>query len=67
MPSWRGKITDEQIWELAAYVLSMSGNVTSDVAPGRNDDLAAKPPENTLLPQPPALGGAVPKSGEMPQ
>ena len=67
MPSWRGKITDEQVWELAAYVLSMSGNVTSDVAPGRNDDLATKPPENTLLPQPPALGGAVPKSGEMPQ
>ena len=67
MPSWRGKITDEQIWELAAYILSMSGNVSSDVAPGRNDDLAAKPPENTLIQQPPAPGGLVPKSAEMPQ
>jgi cytochrome c oxidase cbb3-type subunit 3 len=66
MPSWRGKIADEQIWELAAYVMSMSGNVTSDVAPGRNDDMAGKPPENTLTYQPPVNGGAVPKSGEMP-
>lgn len=67
MPSWRGKITDEQIWELAAYVLSMSGNVSPDVAPGRNDDLAAKPPENTLIPAVPVSGGTVPKSAEMPQ
>jgi cytochrome c oxidase cbb3-type subunit 3 len=61
MPSWRGKITDEQIWQLAAYVLSMSGNITSDVAPGRNDDLQAKPPENTMSSEPPAPGGAVPQ------
>jgi cytochrome c oxidase cbb3-type subunit 3 len=67
MPSWRGKITDDQIWELAAYVLSMSGNVSSDVAPGRNDDMAAKPPENTMSSEPIAPGGLVPKSGEMPQ
>jgi cytochrome c oxidase cbb3-type subunit 3 len=67
MPSWRGKITDDQIWELAAYVLSLSGNVSSDVANGRNDDMAVKPPENTLSPTPPVNGGTVPKSGEMPQ
>jgi cytochrome c oxidase cbb3-type subunit 3 len=67
MPSWRGKITDEQIWELAAYVLSMSGNVSSDVANGRNDDLAAKPPENMTSTQPPVNGGQFPKSGKMPQ
>lgn len=67
MPSWRGKITDEQIWELAAYVLSMSGNVTSDVAPGRNDDFAAKPAENVMSSEPPTQGGTIPKSAEMPQ
>jgi cytochrome c oxidase cbb3-type subunit 3 len=53
MPSWRGKITDQQIWEIAAYVQSMSGNISSDVAPGRDDDLAAKLPETMLVPQPP--------------
>jgi hypothetical protein len=46
--------------------MSMSGNISSDVAPGRNDDMAGKPPENTLVPQAPK-GGTVPKSGEMPQ
>jgi cytochrome c oxidase cbb3-type subunit III len=66
MPSFRGKITDEQIWQLAAYVLSMSGNVSSDVAPGRDDDLNPHPPENMTLPQPPTGGGTVPKSAEMP-
>jgi cytochrome c oxidase cbb3-type subunit III len=67
MPSFRGKITDEQIWQLAAYVLSMSGNVSSDVAPGRNDDLSPRSPENMMLPQAPVDGGIVPKAAEMPQ
>jgi cytochrome c oxidase cbb3-type subunit 3 len=67
MPSFRGKITDEQIWQLAAYVMSMSGNLSSDVAPGRDDDLNPHPPENMMLPQAPVNGGIVPKSAEMPQ
>src|SRR5579872_619059 len=25
MPSWRGKLTDDQIWDLAAYVRTLSG------------------------------------------
>jgi cytochrome c oxidase cbb3-type subunit 3 len=45
----------------------MSGNVSPDVAPGRNDDMAAKPPENTMLPEPPVSGGSLPPSAEMPQ
>ena len=67
MPSFRGKITDEQIWELAAYVRSMSGNVPSDVAPGRNDDLNPHEAENRQSPTPPVSGGDVPSSAEMPQ
>ena len=42
MPSFRGKIPDEQIWQIAAYVRSMSGNAAEGTrAPGRNDDLQA--------------------------
>jgi len=67
MPSFRGKLTDEQIWQLAAFVHSMSGNVAKDVAPGRNDDLSANPPENATPREQPVNGGSVPKSGEMPQ
>src|SRR4051794_9280574 len=48
MPSFRGKIPDNEIWQIAAYVRSLSGNVPKDAAPGRNDDLNAHPAENRL-------------------
>lgn len=67
MPSFRGKIPDEQIWEIAAYVLSMSGNLRKDVAPSRNDDLNPHPSENRMPHQPPVGGGTTPPSAEMPQ
>ena len=40
MPSFGGKIPDYQVWELAAYVRSMSGLLPSDVAPSRSDTMA---------------------------
>lgn len=46
MPSFRGRIPDNQVWQLVAYVRSMSGLVAKDVAPGRSDDLAGKQPES---------------------
>jgi cytochrome c oxidase cbb3-type subunit 3 len=48
MPAFGGKIPDHQVWQLAAYVRSMSGLVPSDAAPGRNDDLQSKPPEHSI-------------------
>ena len=39
MPSFGGKIPDQQVWQLVAYVESMSGQVPKDAAPARNDDL----------------------------
>jgi len=60
MPSFRGKVTDEQIWQLAAYVLSLSGNIAKDVAPGRNDDLLPHPPENATPRETPVPGGNPP-------
>jgi cytochrome c oxidase cbb3-type subunit 3 len=60
MPSFRGKITDEQIWQLAAYVLSLSGQVAADVAPGRNDDMLPHEPENAIQPMVPFNGGSPP-------
>lgn len=47
MPSFRGKLPDYQIWQLAAYVRSLSGQVPKDAAPGRNDDMQVKEPENS--------------------
>lgn len=45
MPSFRGKIPENQVWQLAAYVHSLSGMVPKDAAPGRGDNLFTKKPE----------------------
>jgi cytochrome c oxidase cbb3-type subunit III len=46
MPSFRGKITDDQIWQIAAYVVSMGGKVPSAAAPSRNDSMSNLPAES---------------------
>ena len=46
MPSWRGKIPDEQVWQIVAYVQSMNGRLPIDVLPGRDDHLRSTTPEN---------------------
>jgi cytochrome c oxidase cbb3-type subunit III len=47
MPSFRNKLPDYEIWQLAAYVRSLSGQVPKDAAPGRNDNMQVKEPENS--------------------
>ena len=47
MPSFQQRIPDYQVWELAAYVRSMSGLVPKDAAPGRDDHLSGKAPESS--------------------
>jgi cytochrome c oxidase cbb3-type subunit III len=67
MPSFRGKVPDDQIWELAAYVRSMSGQASSAAAPSRDDDMHPHPSENRMPPSSPVGGGMVPPSAEAPQ
>ncbi len=59
MPSFRQKIPDQQVQQIAAYVRSMSGQLRKDVAPTRNDDMNAhrseqrterKTPQQTTAP-----------------
>lgn len=38
MPSWRGKLTPQQMWQLAAYVRSLSAQQRQDVLSGRADE-----------------------------
>lgn len=47
MPSFRNKLPDYEIWQLAAYVRSLSGQVPKDAAPGRDDNMQTKEPENS--------------------
>jgi cytochrome c oxidase cbb3-type subunit 3 len=44
MPSFRGKLTEQQIWELAAYVRSLSGQVRKDAVGARADEVSNTPP-----------------------
>jgi cytochrome c oxidase cbb3-type subunit 3 len=46
MPAFRGKINEDQVWQLVAYVRSMSGWARKDAAPGRNDSLYPGEPES---------------------
>jgi cytochrome c oxidase cbb3-type subunit 3 len=54
MPSFRHLIPDDQIWEIAAYVRSMGGNVPKAAASSRGDELQNGPPK-TRVPPTPAL------------
>jgi cytochrome c oxidase cbb3-type subunit 3 len=45
MPSYRGKVTVQQVWSLVSYVRSMSGQLRKDVSPGRTDSMSVKKPE----------------------
>ena len=60
MPSWRNKLTDAQVWQLVAYVQSMTGQAPIDALPGRSDHMRATTPENARSAVPPVQSGAVP-------
>jgi cytochrome c oxidase cbb3-type subunit 3 len=55
MPSFQGKIPDQQVWQLAAYVRSLSGLAPKDAAPGRDDQMSVRRPENATTPEQPVL------------
>jgi cytochrome c oxidase cbb3-type subunit 3 len=47
MPVFRGKLGNDQVWQLVAYVRSMSGLLAKDVASGRNDDMQVRSQEQS--------------------
>jgi len=53
MPSWSGKLTDDQIWNLAAYVRTLSGQPSKDAVPSRSEEMSNTTPA-TLAPRQPA-------------
>jgi cytochrome c oxidase cbb3-type subunit 3 len=48
MPSFRGRIPEQQIWQLVAFVQSLSGGVQRDVASGRPDGMQVHKQEQAL-------------------
>jgi cytochrome c oxidase cbb3-type subunit 3 len=62
MPSFRGKIPEEQVWQIAAYVRSLGGLTNSGAEGGRDDHMKGKPPENSLPAQTPTRTNIPPPS-----
>lgn len=60
MPSFRGKLPDYEVWQIAAYVRSLSGQAPKDAAPGRDDNMQVGPPENSTHRQPQRSTGSPP-------
>lgn len=65
MPSFRHKIPDSQVWQIAAYVRSMSGQLRKDVAPTRSDDMNARRSEERTERKKPEASG-IPPSAQHP-
>lgn len=59
MPSFGSRMPEYQVWQLVAYVRSMTGLIAGDAAPGRNDAMQGKPSEQLADEQPPRLVGAI--------
>ena len=47
MPNFAGKIPEYQVWQLVAFVRSMSGQLPKDISPNRDDRMMAKHPESS--------------------
>ena len=58
MPAFHGKLPDYEIWQLAAYVRSLSGQAAKDAAPSRDDDMQSKTPENSVKKETPKNSNA---------
>ena len=46
MPAFGGRIPEDQVWQLVAYVRSLSGQLRKDVATSRSDSMSGAAPEN---------------------
>jgi cytochrome c oxidase cbb3-type subunit 3 len=53
MPSFRDKLAPQQVWQLVAYVRSLSGLAPSTAAPVRDDHMAVRPPPSRTEASPP--------------
>ncbi len=45
MPTWGGRIPEDQIWQLVAYIRSMNGQQPRSATPARTDNIEGNPSE----------------------
>jgi cytochrome c oxidase cbb3-type subunit 3 len=66
MPAFGTRLNEQQVWQLTAYVRSLSGMASANAAPARQDHMQIKPPENSMPTPQPKNSGSTP-SGERPE
>jgi cytochrome c oxidase cbb3-type subunit 3 len=66
MPSFRGRIPNQQLWQIAAYVRSMSGLLPKDVTNARDDHMQYKRQEQTEKSSQPSHSIQAPPGAVMP-
>jgi len=54
MPAFKDRLTRQQVWQLVAYVRSLSGHAPSAAAPVRDDHMSVRPPPSRTKPEPPS-------------
>ena len=52
MPSFRGRLTEQQVWQLAAYVRTLSGQARKDAVSARADEVSNTPPQTQTKREP---------------
>ena len=52
MPAWRGKLTSQQMWQIAAYVRTLSGQEKKDAVSARADEMSNTPPQTQIKREP---------------
>jgi cytochrome c oxidase cbb3-type subunit 3 len=62
MPSFREKIPDYKVWQIVAYVRSLSGLASSQASSGRSDDMQMQPPPNSMSKPTPVQSGEPPSA-----
>ena len=65
MPAWRDRLSNQQVWQLVAYVRSLSGIGPKAARSGRGDEMMYQPSEQRRRPEAPKQS-FIPKSSEMP-
>jgi cytochrome c oxidase cbb3-type subunit III len=65
MPSFHEKIPDAQVWQIVAYIRSMSGLADQSAANPRDDHMKGATPPNSLPASTPH-GASLPKSAKQP-
>jgi cytochrome c oxidase cbb3-type subunit 3 len=53
MPSFRGRIEENQVWQIVAYVRNLGSLAPKGAAPGRDDSISAGHPPNSMPAQTP--------------